>query len=47
VVEDNPVNQKVTMLILRNLGYAADLAEDGREALEALTQKTYRLEHFK
>ena len=43
VVEDNPVNQKVTMLILRNLGYAADLAADGCEALEAMRRKTYRL----
>jgi CheY-like chemotaxis protein len=31
------------MLILRNLGYAADLAADGCEALEAMRRKTYRL----
>jgi len=43
VVEDNPVNQKVAMLLLRNLGYAADLATNGREALEALRQKSYAL----
>ena len=43
VAEDNPVNQKVTLLQLRNLGYAADLAVNGIEALAALRRKSYAL----
>jgi two-component system sensor histidine kinase/response regulator len=43
VAEDNPVNQKVTLLQLRNLGYAADLVCNGREALSAVQRKTYSL----
>jgi CheY-like chemotaxis protein len=43
VAEDNPVNQKVTMLQLRNLGYVADLATNGQEALDALRRKPYKL----
>ncbi len=43
VAEDNPVNQKVTMMLLRNLGYAADLVQDGAEAIAALRRKPYAL----
>ena len=43
VAEDNPVNQKVTMLQLRKLGYAADLAVNGAEAIAAIRRKPYRL----
>jgi len=43
VVEDNAVNQKVTLLQLRNFGFAADLAGNGREAIEAIRRQPYVL----
>jgi len=41
VAEDNPVNQKLTQMQLRILGFAADLVSDGREALDALARRCY------
>ncbi len=41
VVEDNDVNQVVAEGILASLGYDADLAGDGREALDALEHTAY------
>lgn len=41
VVEDNPVNRKLILRQLQHLGFKADVAEDGQQALEAHTQKPY------
>ena len=41
LVEDNLVNQKLALHMLERLGYRADLAADGLEALEALERQTY------
>ncbi len=41
LAEDNPVNQKVAILMLARLGYRADLAADGLEVLAALERQTY------
>lgn len=41
VAEDNPINQKVALAILRKLGLGADIANNGREALEAVQSRHY------
>jgi CheY-like chemotaxis protein len=41
VAEDNVVNQKVALLLLQRLGYAADVAADGEETLAALRRQRY------
>lgn len=43
LVEDNVVNQKVTLNQLKNLGYSADVAANGKEALQMLEQIPYDL----
>ncbi|MCK7508973.1 MAG: response regulator [Desulfobacterales bacterium] len=43
LAEDNPVNQKMALLMLKKLGYHADKAGSGREVLEALEAKSYDL----
>jgi two-component system, sensor histidine kinase and response regulator len=43
LVEDNPVNQRVAMLMLRKLNCEVTLAENGRQALEILAQKGFDL----
>jgi CheY-like chemotaxis protein/HPt (histidine-containing phosphotransfer) domain-containing protein len=41
IAEDNAVNQMVALRLLERLGYGADVALNGLEALEALERKTY------
>lgn len=43
VAEDYPTNQKVAMAYLRNAGFEADLAVNGKEALAAFKQSEYHL----
>ncbi len=43
VVEDNKINQEVARGILANLGYPADVVDDGQAALRALAEKHYDL----
>jgi two-component system sensor histidine kinase/response regulator len=41
LVEDNPVNQRVGVLMLERLGYRVDVAGDGAEAVEAVGRVPY------
>ena len=43
LAEDNPINQRVAVAMLKKLGYAADVAGNGREAIEALARQGYDL----
>lgn len=43
VAEDNPVNQVVVTRMLQKLGYTADLAATGRQAVTALAREKYDL----
>lgn len=41
VAEDNGVNQKLVLQILQRMGYRADIAANGLEALESVSRQTY------
>ncbi|OPX76932.1 MAG: hybrid sensory histidine kinase BarA [Methanosaeta sp. PtaB.Bin018] len=41
LAEDNPVNRKVALLMLKKLGYSADVAANGLEVLQSLKHKDY------
>jgi CheY-like chemotaxis protein/signal transduction histidine kinase/ligand-binding sensor domain-containing protein len=43
VVEENLVNQKLALMLLRKIGYRADVAADGLKALETLLRQSYDL----
>src|SRR5215510_9288972 len=41
LAEDNVVNQKLALRLLGQMGYRADVASNGIEAIEALERQTY------
>ncbi|MBE9610379.1 hybrid sensor histidine kinase/response regulator [Chitinilyticum piscinae] len=43
LAEDNPVNQKIAVLMLEKLGMRVDVADNGRSAVEALQGNDYAL----
>jgi PAS domain S-box-containing protein len=43
VVDDSRLNQKIANIVLQKLGYAADIATNGREALDFLRDRRYDL----
>ncbi len=43
VAEDNPINQKLLLRVLKGIGYEADLAANGLEVLDALRRQRYDL----
>ena len=43
VAEDNPVNQRVALMLLSRMGYRPDVAGNGAEVIEALRARPYDL----
>lgn len=41
--EDNPVNQKLLSMMLKNMGYEVDLAQNGKEAVKMARRKNYHI----
>lgn len=41
IAEDRPVNQKVIALMLKKLGYNADIVSNGQEVMQALEEQLY------
>ena len=43
LAEDNIINQKIALMILQKIGYAADVAANGFEVIDALKRQSYDL----
>jgi hypothetical protein len=43
IVEDNPINQRVAVILANKLGFVADVAGDGSEALNMVRDQDYTL----
>ena len=43
LVEDEPVNREISRILLEDVGFLVDIAEDGRQALELCCRKRYAL----
>lgn len=43
LVEDNLINQKVAQKMLKRLGHDADIAVNGKEAIQALESRPYQI----
>ena len=43
LAEDDPTNQRVAMLMLKRLGYVANVVSNGREAIQAIKRQKYDL----
>jgi CheY-like chemotaxis protein len=43
IAEDNSINQKLLVMMLKMLGYKADAVTDGMEVLQRIQKKTYDL----
>ena len=41
VVEDNPVNQRLALMLLARMGYRADMANNGAEAVRSVRRQQY------
>ena len=41
VVDDNAISRKIAVALLQSLGYDADVAIDGREAIDAVAERHY------
>lgn len=41
VAEDDPLNQQLAVMVLTRLGYTADIAPNGKEVLEIVSEKKY------
>ncbi len=43
IVEDNPINQKILLLMLENLGYQTEVVDNGQKAVNSFLSRSYDL----